>query len=116
MAMKARMNRNTATSLTVQAKMWLTPRAAEGSRGHDVQHGTGGPSLGLLVRTTTTDGTSGEPKADLNPRFVAALMGVPWDWLSPCTSVETDSYHEWRRKHSPNWRLVLASDDWTRDD
>lgn len=69
--------------------------------------------LGRHHQTTTTDGSDGELKADLNPRFVAALMGVPWDWLSPCTPVETDSFHAWQRKHSPNWRLELASDERT---
>lgn len=36
-------------------------------------------------------GNDGQPKADLNPRFVAALMGVPWDWLTHSTSEATDS-------------------------
>jgi hypothetical protein len=53
-------------------------------------------------QTTPTDGNDGPPKADLNPRFVAALMGVPWDWLTPSTSVETDSYHAWLQAHSVN--------------
>lgn len=60
---------------------------------------------------TAPDGTDGEQRADLNPRFVAALLGVPWDWLNPSTSVETDSFHEWQRKHSPPWRCELASPD-----
>lgn len=61
--------------------------------------------------TTPTDGSDGPPKVDLNPRFVEALMGVPPNWLTPCTSVATDSFHEWQQKHSPNWRLVLESDE-----
>jgi hypothetical protein len=40
--------------------------------------------------TTTTDGPTGSPKADLNPRFVEALMNLPDGWSSPTTS-PTDS-------------------------
>jgi hypothetical protein len=42
-----------------------------------------------LAQTTGPDGKPGQPQADLNPRFVAALMGVPQDWLTPYTSGET---------------------------
>ena len=42
-----------------------------------------------LAQTTQPDGKPGQPKADLNPQFVAALMGVPKDWLTPYTSEET---------------------------
>ena len=82
MAMKDRMNRNTVTSLQVQSKMWPT-----------VEHGP-------LALMTPMGGSSGSPRADLNPRFVAALMGVPWDWLTPSTSVATDSFLAWLRLHS----------------
>ena len=98
-------------------RMWPTPRASEAMRGTDPERPgrTGGPSLkqalGLHRPTTTTDGTDGEQRADLNPRFVAALMGVPWDWLSPCTSVGTDSFHEWLRKHSLGSPVVLQVSD-----
>lgn len=67
-----------------------------------IEHGRHDP-------TTGPDGNTGSNKADLNPRFVAALMGVPWDWLNPCTPVATDLYHEWQRKHSPPWRLELET-------
>jgi hypothetical protein len=122
MAMKQRMPggpRSEATSLTVQAKMWPTPRASEGTRGSDPERPgrLGGPSLkqalGLHARTTQTDGTSGSPRADLNPRFVAALMGVPWDWLTPYISVGTDSYHAWLRAHSLNCSSGSAKGDAT---
>ena len=75
LAMKARMGggRKEPTSLTVQSKMW--------------------PNYSHHAPTTTTDGNNGSPKADLNPRFVAALMGVPWDWLILSTSAATDSSH-----------------------
>lgn len=113
MAMKEAMGRNTVTSLTVQVKMWPTPlaRDGKGEPGTNFNQSNLVRSVGLHHPTTTTPGTDGSPKADLNPRFVAALMGVPWDWLNPCTPVETDSYHAWLRKHSPNWRLELASDE-----
>ena len=42
-----------------------------------------------LAQTTQPDGKPGQPTADLNPQFVAALMGVPKDWLTPYTSEET---------------------------
>jgi hypothetical protein len=103
--MKRRLNgTETVTSLTVQAKMWPTPTARD-TKGQDQPNRAGGPSLVNAVRfprnpTTPTDGESGSPKADLNPRFVAALMGVPWDWLTPCMPVATASYLAWLRLHS----------------
>jgi hypothetical protein len=108
MAMKARMggNRTEATSLTGQAKMWSTPRASmnENRTGkpapsHGVSHGrTLAGDASLLSATTSTDGETGSPAADLNPRFVAALMGVPWSWLTPSTSAAMD----WSR-----WLLLM---------
>jgi hypothetical protein len=89
----------------VQAKMWPTPQARDHKdAGGPEPHGRHTPSLGIEASrhhpTTPTDGKPGSPKADLNPRFVAALMGVPWDWLTPCTSVATDSYRQWQHTHS----------------
>ncbi len=114
LAMKQRMggNRTAVTSLTVQAKMWPTPRASDGTRGSDPPHGDGGPSLkqaaghGLLAPTTTRDGSTTSPRADLNPSFVAALMGLPPDWLTPSTSAETDSSHKPQPKRSDNSQPV----------
>jgi len=54
------------------------------------------------VATTSTDGSSTPPTVDLNPEFVAALMGLPRHWLTPSTSEETDSYREWLLSHSLN--------------
>ena len=87
-----------ATSLTVQVKMWPTPKASEMRRGSDPDRGPAGGSKRLKheaeasrhAPTTPTPGNDGSLKADLNPRFVAALMGVAWDWLTPYTSEETD--------------------------
>jgi hypothetical protein len=77
--------------------MWGTPRAADAAKGSDPPHGNGGQT-GLkqqlashLAAVTTTDGKRGSPQADLNPFFVAALMGLPWDWLTLSTSEVTDS-------------------------
>ena len=90
MAMKQRMPggpRTEATSLTVQVKMWPTPRASEGTRGSDGPHGDGGLSLKATVShqdpTMRSDGSGGRPKADLNPRFVEALMNLPVGWSDP---------------------------------
>ena len=46
---------------------------------------------GLRAVTITTDGPDGSPRADLNPFFVAALMGLPLDWLTLSTSAVTAS-------------------------
>jgi len=40
---------------------------------------------------TPTDGPNGPPRADLNPAFVEALMGLPPGWLTASISAETDS-------------------------
>lgn len=93
------------TTLTDRAvRMWPTATASD-AEGNGMRSGEHGPP----DQTTTTAGPNGPAKADLNPRFVAALMGVPWDWLNPSTSVETDSCLEWQRKHSPPWRLEVES-------
>jgi hypothetical protein len=135
--MKQRMPGGPRTSLTVQAKMWPTPRAHDGTNSlgpsefnrnspsleatavtwptptaHDAK-GSRSPDsdrqspdlhdvVSRLAPPTPTDGADGSPKADLNPRFVAALMGVPWDWLTPCTSVETGWFRQWLHTHSCN--------------
>ena len=87
MAMKARMNRNTPTSLTVQSKMWATPKASEMDRGSDPDRGPKGGSPGLRRQVTEQAGQPGLTQADLNPRFVEALMGLPADWSDPLASL-----------------------------
>ena len=98
LAMKARMGggRTEPTSLTVQAKMWPTPRAHDGTSGGDkasTHPKSGGDGLQTAASrhapTTTPDGNTGSAKADLNPFFVAALMGLPVDWLTHSTSEVT---------------------------
>ena len=95
------------TSLTVQVKMWPTPAA------HDPKDLAVPPSQvdrnsqmlpvaavlhGLQEGTETGQDTS--LKADLSPRFVEALMGLPRAWLTPSIWVETDWFQRWLRQHS----------------
>jgi len=94
---------------TVQVKMWPTPRAHDGTSGGDKpsSHPNSGAeglqtAASRHAQTTSTDGPTGSPEADLNPRFVAALMGVPPDWLTPSTSEATDSCPPQPQKPSPN--------------
>ena len=105
-------------SLTVQAKMWPTPRAMDGFTSPAARQVTPGISHGMeLPRrakmwptprapegfmgtdpqhgtgghhgpTTMTGGPNGMV---LNPRFVEALMGLPDGWLTPSISAATDS-------------------------
>lgn len=80
------------------AAMWPTPRASmnENRTTKDApSHGNGhGRTLAGTAShhdpTTSTDGSNGMV---LNPAFVAALMGLPNGWLTPCTSAVTDSSH-----------------------
>lgn len=147
LAAKANMARprTQATSLTIQALIWPTPRATDGERssGSDPDHGEGGPSLRQLAqrmkeagqtaryptpkhrdsrneasqgrrsdpdlsaflqdRETSGDGDDGPRRADLNPSFVAALMGLPPGWLTPSRPVATASFRRWRQRHSWVW-------------
>jgi len=96
MAMKERMARNTATSLTVQAKMWPTPRASmnENRTTKDAPpHGNGhGRTLaGTASHHDPTTATGGSSGMVLNPAFVEALMGLPTGWLTASISAATDS-------------------------
>lgn len=115
LAMKHRMGggREEVTSLAVQSKMWGTPRAVDAFKGTDPPHGDGGQTglkqqlHGLLAATIITDGGTGSPRADLNPFFVASLMGLPWDWLTHSTSEVTD----WCRNalHTPGDNYSTAA-------
>ena len=108
---------NSLTDLTVRSEQWgnwPTPRASDGGgRGSDpprTNDRAGSPTFKSVAtawsgppdQTTRKDGSSGSPTADLNPQFVASLMGLPWDWLTPSTSVATDSFRQWLRRHSSN--------------
>jgi len=110
MAMLERLGggRTEITSLTVQTKMWATPRASmnENRTGKNApSHGNGhGMTLagqaGHRHATTNSAGADGSPKVDLNPFFVATLMGLPKDWLTLSTSAVTASCH--RQLHTPS--------------
>jgi hypothetical protein len=76
------------------AKMWPTPKAHDSKAPRSkTEIKRISPDLNDVVshlaQTTQPDGNDGQPRADLNPQFVAALMGVPQDWLTPYTSEET---------------------------
>lgn len=94
-------------------RQWPTPRASDGGGGSDpprTNDRAGSPTFkavanewpGLLGPTTPTDGNDGSQRADLNPSFVAALMGLPWDWLTPSTSAATDSSPNAQQKPGHN--------------
>jgi len=115
MAMKARMDRNTPTSLTVQAKMWPTPRATDQYTPDKLREdgrtkrGTGA-DLGAVATashhapTTTPAGPNGPGRAVLNPRFVEALMGLPNGWLTPSTWAATGSSRNVPERHGSSSR------------
>jgi hypothetical protein len=67
--------------------MWSTSLHKQVTRGH-------------LIEETTSDGPDGSPKVDLNPFFVATLMGLPMDWLTLSTSAVTASCR--RQLHTPS--------------
>lgn len=64
----------------------------------DVQ--VGGPGMGWPPDPTET-GPTGSQRVDLNPFFVAELMGLPADWLTPSTSEVTDWCRRQQQQHSP---------------
>lgn len=112
------------TSLTVQAKQWPTPMAADGhkigtmtkataerqrAKGHQEMLAGAVVLSGPPDETTPTDGGTTSPPADLNPRFVESLMNVPDGWLTPSTSVATDSFRWWLHAHSLNSPTASAS-------
>ena len=84
-------------TLLGSARAWPTPTTKDtnlvtselnpdGKHGMELRRAAG---YFHLAQTTQPDGKPGQPTADLNPQFVAALMGVPKDWLTPYTSEET---------------------------
>lgn len=93
------------TALSMQAvAMWPTPcaRDGKGEPGPNAQMDTLPAAVSRHVPTPPRNGNDGSPRADLNPQFVAALMGVPWDWLTHSTSEATDSSLRVLVKHSDN--------------
>ena len=105
------------TSLAVQVKVWPTATAMDANRSGGNRTTTGAHGLTLtdasirqdsLPQGLTQHGENGSQRADLNPRCVEALMGLPPGWLTPYISVGMDSFHAWQRAHSLNsqegWR------------
>ena len=98
---------------------WPTPRASANENrtsrpapSHGVTHGqTLAGVASLHTPTTQTDGPSGSPRADLDPQFVAALMGLPWDWLTLSTSEETGSSRSAPPRHGGNSPTDLEESD-----
>ena len=111
--------RSTEPKLKGAALCWPTPTAGDtkASGGNPNTTGTHGTTLtdaacrlpGPLDETTETGGSTTSPKVDLNPRFVEALMGVPPNWLTPSTSVETGSFQRWLHTHSLSSLTVSES-------
>lgn len=94
-------NRTAVTSLAVQSKMWATPTSHD-AKGPGFDDTNLANIVGRLAETTTTDGENGSPKADLNPFFVAMLLGLPADWGIHSTSSEMVSSHNAQLRHGAN--------------
>lgn len=75
-------------------------RTMSNAPSHGVTHGAtlAGEAAGLHAQMTPTDGTDGVPLADLNPRFVEALMGLPDRWADPLATVT--SFISWATARS----------------
>ena len=73
-----RPNHTGGASLMATAKNWPTPTAHDAKgQGHDNTNLHNAAMHGPRAETTTPGGATTSPPADLNPRFVEALMGVP---------------------------------------
>lgn len=97
-----RRKRGTGIDLGGAARAWPIPQARDmkGRTGANRHTPNLPDAVGPPSETTPPDGATGSTPVDLNPDFVAALMGVPRGWLTPCTSVETDSFQRWLLMHS----------------
>ena len=92
-------------TLAGTAKVWPTPKATDASRATpgDLRRNT----PGRQAVTTSTDGSGGSPTVDLNPFFVATLMGLPMDWLTLSTSAVTALCR--RQLHTPSDSYLSAA-------
>ena len=88
------------------AVMWPTPKAHDGKAPRSNTSNRQSPDLHDIVShqhaTTPQPGHDGSAKVDLNPWFVASLMGLPPDWLTHCTSAVTDWCHKQQQQQSDN--------------
>lgn len=87
-------------TMTDMIRMWPTQRAAASD--------TSSSDPGLRAVTITTDGPGGSPKADLNPFFIATLMGLSMDWLTLSTLGVTALCR--RQLHTPSDSCSTAAD------
>lgn len=91
------------SDLRSEARSWPTPKARD-IKTHQGQDSRNTPDLPSVASrhhpTTVTVGRNGSPLVDLNPCFVAALMGVPLNWLMPSHSVGTEQFRQWYELHS----------------
>ena len=85
------------TPTTRDTNLVTSERNQNGKHGMELRRAAGHFHL---AQATEKAGKHGSPTADLNPQFVAALMGVPPDWLTHSTSEATDSSHKQQQKHS----------------
>lgn len=107
---------NNVTLTDAAVRQWPTPTAHDAKgQGHENTNLHNAAMPGPQAATTSPAGTPGSPGADLNPRFVEALMGVPAGWADPLvsltasTSSATDSYQRWLQLHSLSSPTVSAS-------
>jgi len=85
--------------LPILSALWVTPKEDRPVGGVSRQD-----------QTTNWDGFFGENRADLSPQFVAALMGVPQDWLTHSTSEATDWSPPQQQKPSSSFSTGQTSD------
>jgi hypothetical protein len=92
------------------SRQWATSRASMNENRTTRHAPTHGVTHGITLAgqashqplTTPTGGPNGSRKVDLNPFFVATLMGLPADWLTHSTSQVTASSHNALQKQSDN--------------
>ena len=84
--------------------LWPTPcaRDAKGKPGPNAQMETLPGTASRRQETTPQPGHDGSAKVDLNPWFVASLMGLPPDWLTHSTSAVTALCHKQQQQQSNN--------------
>ena len=97
-------NGRNSAMLPEAAVMWPTPcaRDAKGKPGPNAQMETLPGTASHQAVTTPQPGHDGSQKVDLNPWFVASLMGLPPDWLTHSTSAVTDWCHKQQQQQSDN--------------
>ena len=103
-------SRSDEPKLKGEARLWPTPAASMAYRGTDpdrTNDRAGSPTYKSVALAwdgppdPTETGPTGSQRVDLNPFFVAELMGLPADWLTPSTSEVTDWCRRQQQQHSP---------------